>query len=59
MNRLHLNLRNVHNLHDNNIQLVQLMFYSYLHKQNYSLFQPMKYNIAIFRPHIFLLLHLL
>ena len=59
MNRLHLNLRNEHSILDNNIQLVQTMFYLYSHKQNYNLFEPMKYSIPIFHSYIFLPLHLL
>ena len=41
----------------NNIQLVQIKFYLYLHKRNYNLLQSMKYNNPIFHLHIFLLLH--
>ena len=57
-NHLRLNLHNAHNILDNNIQLVQIKFYLYLHKRNYNLFQSMKYNNPIFHLHIFLLSHL-
>ena len=47
-NHLRLNLHNGYNILDNNIRLVQIMSYLYLHNWNYNLFQSMKYNKPIY-----------